>query len=505
MGTLINPYSYGGIVFGERFVGRHDERARLLQRVVHSAEGDSAALVGPPRTGKSSLAWETLMTSTARHDAPQVIPVWITLADRTGLTDLIRTILELVYDDLSKVGGLRDSRLRDPLDAAMRQALDPGREWDEFYMDAKKTLRLVRRHGWRVIVVLDEFDSARKIFDDPKYAFDVLRALTNEQDVRVIWVTTSRRELQQIVDQAGNVGSNLPHLFEEIPVRCFEDDELAELVGRAVDSGVKINVVDVLTALRELTGGHPWLSSQALSEACFMIARTGQVDWALITQKMFHPFTNYYDDLCKLLSEDGRLDLLLEILFGPQLKAKVRDLLQLANTGILVPFDSGYRAFSAHFSDYLRLQARTTDTSELWSDATDSLRDHVDTTFRTLFDDPWDAAVEREKPSSAPVLAHLRQAREQEARSFGPLASADLLDFATPSELWFFIELYWELFQPVLGPADPNAWRPKFAVLNKVRQPLATSPTGAVSARMRQNARDYCTEILEKLNKSSAR
>ncbi len=413
-------------------------------------------------------------------------------------------MLDGVRDELNNVGGLYDSELRDSLNTAVRQAGDPAREWDEFYMDAKKALRLVKRHGWRVVVILDEFDSARTVFGRPGYAFEVLRALANEPDVRVIWVTTSRRELRQIVDQAGKVGSNLPGLFEDVPVRCFDDDELTELVGRAVERGVAIDVPDALTALRELTGGHPWLSTKALSDACFMAARTGRVDWSRITRGMSRFILGYYDGLCDLLAEDGRLDLLLEILFGPQLTANVPDLLQLADIGILVPFEGGYRAFSAHFSDYLRQRARTTDASALWSRADVSLRDHVDTTFRTLFGDPWDAAVEWDKPSSTPVLTRLRQARDREAHSLGLLASADLLDFATPLDVWFFIELYWGLFQPVLGPADPNAWRPKFAVLDRVHRPLATSPTGAVSVRMRQNARGYCTEILEKLNRSTA-
>ena len=56
--SLNNPFSgYGGIVYGEKFIGRRDSLRQLEQRILGENYGN-LAIVGLPRIGKSSLAWE---------------------------------------------------------------------------------------------------------------------------------------------------------------------------------------------------------------------------------------------------------------------------------------------------------------------------------------------------------------------------------------------------------------------------------------------------------------
>ena len=56
MDALLNPFAEcGRIVRGDAFFGRRDELERLEQRLIQPPTGGSAAIVGEPRIGKSSL------------------------------------------------------------------------------------------------------------------------------------------------------------------------------------------------------------------------------------------------------------------------------------------------------------------------------------------------------------------------------------------------------------------------------------------------------------------
>ena len=60
--SLNNPFAdFGSIVFGQRFVGREKELNAIAQRVLGDNYGN-LAIMGLPRIGKSSLAWQGIMT-----------------------------------------------------------------------------------------------------------------------------------------------------------------------------------------------------------------------------------------------------------------------------------------------------------------------------------------------------------------------------------------------------------------------------------------------------------
>lgn len=59
--SLNNPFSdFGGIVHGERFIGRKNAIEKIAERVLGPTYGN-LAIMGLPRVGKSSLAWHAIM------------------------------------------------------------------------------------------------------------------------------------------------------------------------------------------------------------------------------------------------------------------------------------------------------------------------------------------------------------------------------------------------------------------------------------------------------------
>ena len=74
--SLNNPFSdFGSIVYGQRFVGRKKALNTLSQRVLGDSYGN-LAIMGLPRIGKSSLAWQGIMTKKDELIRNKTIPVF---------------------------------------------------------------------------------------------------------------------------------------------------------------------------------------------------------------------------------------------------------------------------------------------------------------------------------------------------------------------------------------------------------------------------------------------
>jgi hypothetical protein len=482
------PYSVGGIVSGPRFVGRRTEIARIRQRVLDSGH-DCTSLVGPPRIGKSSLAWEALMTQEVVARNPGVIPVWISLNTCADLPGLIRELVSGVREKLDHRRAL-SAPLRHDSDLILR---DSARRWEDFYQDTKVLLRQLRRERFRVVAVLDEFDSARSVFTVPHSALQVLRQLGYENDHKVTWVTTSRRELRQIVNQSGAVTSNFPGIFDQVPVRCFSDDEMSELAGLAEAAGVRCDMAECISTLSWLTGGHPWLCAKAMSEVCHQWSALGVIDWQLLKQEMSRFLAGYYEDLWGLLGEDGRADILLEVLFGPQKQATVSDLHGLAASGLLMKTGDGYQAFSAHFADHLRTRSSRLGEDDLWRRAENQVREAIRGSFLANYGIDWPDEIAHRFPEIRSIINRIGSYCEQE-EPFTAKA-ADILDFFEMSDLWTLIKLHWELFEERLG-GSPVVWEARFRLLAEIGRPLARGEDFLTSQSARRQAQEYCAKLL---------
>ena len=74
--SLKNPVAdYGGIVCESRFVGRKSELLQIQQRVLGQSYGN-LAIMGLPRIGKSSLAWQAIMVKKISLLEEKTLPIF---------------------------------------------------------------------------------------------------------------------------------------------------------------------------------------------------------------------------------------------------------------------------------------------------------------------------------------------------------------------------------------------------------------------------------------------
>jgi hypothetical protein len=491
-----NPFAtVGHPVYGEAHVGRAEALEILRERVLLQTTSGATAVIGPPRIGKSSLAYHAFMRPEARIEHPKLLPVWMNMRSLDGVPRMFRRLADQVWDLLEEQSAEVGRRVTD----AYQLAVTPGLEWSEAQSATQEFLMYLRLRGWRVVLVLDEFDAARDVFKNQDGSFQALREIAYNLEWNIGLVTTSRRELREIVDMADKAESTFPGIFRSVFLTCFAPPEVGELVARIPGGVADGRAAELSSRLGELTGGHPYLASVLLDRIC-TAHRAGPLPppeaIAALTGPMPPEFQYYYRDLEELLSDDGRLGALLEVLLGPQIAATPEDAQNLLQQGLIRVQDDAYRAFSDHFHEFLALLGREGGHWQSWMAVESGVRDVVESGFQERYGAHWPQELRRVRPKLAPLLDKCEELRGREVRAFGSRGSTRLLDFTYPKDLYDLMASHWDLFGKILGK-DKNYWSGRFALMAKVRNPMVHNRMSVVTSMEQRTFQLYCDELLE--------
>lgn len=486
-----NPFAdFGSIVYGESFVGREAEKRLFRQRIVEAAEPACIAVVGAPRIGKSSLAYDCLIHPRESLLERQLLAFRVNLPDFTNLAQLFRRMVRLVYDELEGRVSTYET-----LASLYNECLRDDQQWLDVQYSVQRFFRRVRRLGWRAVFIIDEFDSARTLFHNDPGAFQSLREMAYHPEWRVAFVTLSRRPLTEIEEQAKADISTFAGTFNDVYLRPFSLEELRVMLGRAEAVGITVDDA-LLEEVSGVTGGHPLLTAVLAFHMVGHWGAYGRTELSVPLRAASSEFVKYYGQLITIFSESGMLDKLLQIVFGPVLTATEVDVQQLMRYGLLKSGpDNFYTPFSSHFREYLRLIERTTDFWPLWRDTERLLRGFIARVMETRYQtEEWAGELEKTDAEIKKLFTRARYIQNEERDMFGTRASANLLDYTYPWDLHVIIRNNWPQFEPVLKH-DPNYWQERFVLLDKVRNPMAHSREHSVEAHERQIAEGYCREI----------
>jgi hypothetical protein len=499
-GAAPNPYAnYGFPVFGPEFVGRHDHIRSIRSRTFTSLEAASISIVGPPRVGKSSLARHVIDRFATGGNARGLIfvPVWITVSGTESEQSLFRDLAAIVRGWLAEHGSHGDR-----LESAY-QALAVSATWDDMRICLKTYLRQLRRSGYQVVAVLDEFDAARNTFTRSA-PFELLRSIAYEPEIRVALITTSRRMLSEIVQRSTAELSTFPQIFG-LPVilGCFSEAELTALIARSPYQDEWLRQALLAWLLPE-TGGQPFLSSALLSVLHDQWAADGPPVSPCEAETQFSDavatcgqlIVDHHEKMLELLREEGRLVKLLEVLFGPQETAGPLDAERMAREGILKKADDGWAAFSESFHQYLSLLegTRTSDNWRLWQRTETGLRTALATALESAYGDLWQIKLKDSQPR---LIQKCEDRREHARRAFPDLAPDDnLLEYTYPQDLLDIMMMHWDQVAPAFGHSKED-WRQRVELVAKMRTPVAHNRRTGTSPLSTEQFRSACREILE--------
>jgi hypothetical protein len=227
-----NPfYHRGPVKEPEFFFGREREVAYLFDLL---RKGQSVALSGPRRIGKTSLLFQ------------------IQHAEVCAQNGLPADEMRFLCID----GGMLDGMEEDSFYAAMDRGLDGNRDTLE-YAALLERLRAFFGNGARKLtVILDEFEL---VASNPRFGlplFNRLRGLTSQYPIQ--FITASRLPLWQLTrSHPDTLSSPFFNIFAPMPLTLFEEEQARALLSHLSRRAGKAFSAESIRAILALAGPHP--------------------------------------------------------------------------------------------------------------------------------------------------------------------------------------------------------------------------------------------------------
>jgi hypothetical protein len=505
--SLINPVAdYGTIVCGERFVGRDREITRLEQRVLGSSFGN-LAIMGLPRIGKSSLAWQTIMTKQEKLEQEKTIPLFFQVGSCETSSAFYRQLVSMAHDEMSV---LCDDKRYENFSSQIIHNLKSSLTLAEITDCIQKYFKLVRRLGYKIIYVLDEFDSIQNIFTVAD--FQTLRELSTKPDTKICIVTCSRKTIQEIEAKNGAI-SNFYGTFSEIRLGMFSEEDMVQYWKRL--SSIHNLTNQYKDIIENCVGRHPYLLD-LLNDYCFrneLFDLNSIEDLDEIRVQLWHQF----DTIQETLHNECLLDKAIQLVLGPtydvnslemerllkyQFIKRVDNEQKMQILGRLVgPSTEGYSyvCFSNYFTSYF--DHKHWDSIEywpLWTDTEKTIRRLIKSYITENYTSDWETEIEAKYGVGQEWLSQfnlLKSTRKKTLVSF-PQASQNLIDYTFPRDMYnVFMSKAWNDWFGKVFPGQKKDWSFKFNFLSEVRNPMAHNNKEFISKEQIQKAIEYCNEI----------
>jgi predicted phosphodiesterase len=244
MATGGNPFQYGGAVAPEHFYGRNSQRADVQNRI-GAISAQCMSLIGFRRSGKSSLLryiHDRIYEFCDADQQPLVIALDLQnahLRSPSGILDALRR-------------GIQERTKREP--------------WAQQYNDdpwvVEDGLRAVRDAGWRLILLIDEFEQLGTKLEEFQGWGDDWRAKASAGYFAMVIATF--RPLDNVY-QAYGLTSPFGNLFTTTFLGPLVEEEWTQLVYEGFARTGKRVAGPEFEWLDDLSGGHPFYVQMAAS------------------------------------------------------------------------------------------------------------------------------------------------------------------------------------------------------------------------------------------------
>lgn len=517
--SLINPFAdHGGIVYGDRFVGREKELATIEQRVLGPSYGN-LAIMGLPRVGKSSLAWQGVMSYKDTLIKNNTIPIFFQVGGCDSSRTFFKQLVILLDEELSIV--CTDSRYEKfavPTKEAILSIIDSA----EFNIQIQKYFKLVKRLGFKCIYILDEFDSVEDIFDVAD--FQLLRELSYNPETKICLLTCSRKTIQEIEAKNGAI-SNFYGTFSEIRLGMFNEEDIAQYWSRVseypeVSEKYKSDAVFYV-------GHHPYLLD-VYNDYCFRNSVFDLDDVSSINKldeirlQLWHQFKTIQDTL----SHEDLLNKAIQLVLGPiydvnriqEEKLLKYQFIRIVDNehkmhvlGRLIGFSTQGRTYVC-FSDYFTKvfdqdHTESIDYWPLWTDTEKMIRRLIKTFICENYTADWETEIQAKYGISQDwqnKFDGLLKTRRS-SRSLFPNASNNLIDYTMSRDMYdVFMSKEWGWFGKVF-PGQKKDWAKIFTYLADIRNPIAHNNKEFISQEQIVQATEYCDRIIRSIGEWEAK
>lgn len=491
--THDNPFAdFGCAVSDSRFLGREGEIRELENRLLGKKAFGSVALIGMPRTGKTSLVGEFVRRNKARCTDFGILVIRIEVGSFGNADNLFRGIIEEILDE---------SRLQPFVCGDLLAQIERLSSSNEHSFNVvRRIFKHFRRHSLRVLCILDEFDSGRYLLRGTPEVFHWIRELSSTPEIKGSIVLISKRTLHEVARLAGHDSDYWSNVLMSIAIKSFSSDDMALWVERLVEEGISLSD-KCLAAAEFWCGQNPFLLDVFAFNAWEAVSRGYDLSPEWIASVMQKEAIRYYKQVITVLQDGDKLKKVMQILIGPQWDVSLEDRRVLCEYGILRQSECGFRGFCDGFSNYLDFVRQDVDIWPLWSETESGIRSYLQERLINRFGEEWVASLKAAQPKLIMMLDDCEQKAQKEREKYGERASKCLLDYSYPFDLYRIMCADWKILgAPLLG-SDKTIWAAKLTLLSKIRTPISHNRGEVVEEGEKKQAEGFCMEILQRLKK----
>lgn len=316
----------GKAVWGkDRFVGRKEIIDWIKKNIVESSI--NVSLVGLHKIGKSSIVKQCLIDDPQPLYKKKIVPVFYTLTSKMDVFHFYYGLLREIIKSLKESNLLSEEDINEIEDYRKQYE-----NTNEIY-EIEDFIDYICKIEIKLIIILDEFDAAAKIFKDTD-EFENLRKLCYEgkRPNYISYLTTSRRSIEKIEKNTLS-GSTFYQLFSagEKSIKSYNEEDL-NLYWQRINKLVKPKYKEALTKeiisyINVISGSQPYLLDLVNNALLPNLLTNGAVSASMDEveiklEKMF----DYYE---KIIEDEELLDAATEILLGPVTSEGIRNLKRL--------------------------------------------------------------------------------------------------------------------------------------------------------------------------------
>lgn len=506
----LNPFAdFGGIVHGDRFIGRQKEIRKIQERVLGTTYGN-LAVMGLPRVGKSSLVWHAIMDEKERLIKEKTIPIFFESGSCNCSERFFKKMVSLLNDEMEFIcNDEKYERLSSKIIGELKS------EYSEDFV--QKFFKLIKKIGYKVIYIFDEFDSVQDFFD--KADFQFLRELSYNPDTHLCLVTCSRKTIEDIEVKEGAI-SNFAGTCKDLRLGMFSKEDVEEYWTHFKEYWEPNETYKKYISY--FTGNHPWLMDK-INNSMFSMDITSDLPDKLNEVKL--ELMEVLDSNVLILEKENLLNAAIQLVTGPLydvdpmqtekllkydfIKKVTPEYKESLFDGIKVgPLWDGYSyiCYSDYCTlDFYRRYYANVPYISLWSETENLLRYSVIEYLKINYQSNWEIGLTNELSSNPPFpkfsvekwksnLEVLKNNQERMIQNFPYMKDEHLVNFTLTSQIFdIFIKPNWKWFNHHIFKGTRDEWFTKFEFLTIFRNPVAHN--NIIGKEEQRIASDYCNDI----------
>lgn len=516
-----NPFAgFGGIVPESKFIGRKKEILKIRSRVLGNENNyGNIAIVGIPRIGKTSLAWNAVISLKENLIKEKTVAAYISTGTMLSSHDLFKAMASMIVEEIEDSGFFEDLSYK--FNTFLNKIKSSTNDYD-FKSSVQRFFKILKKEGFKALFVLDEFDSAATLLKTSD--FQLLRELSYNPETKICIVTVSRLTIQEIEPEYGSI-SNFFGIFSDLNLTLFSKEDMGFYWKRVEDLGFNVEN-EYKKKVEYLVGRHPFLLDM-VNNFIFDKTITSNISQtealSHIDDELKKSLWDHYETFISLLEKEDLKHQFLQTVVGPTVEIcpiKIERLLKydvihavsagnkygesldyLTESKIIDPNNDYYTSFSEHFMDYLKMKEKTFNIWPLWSETEILIRKLIKKYLQEKYGSNWQDSFLKENPKQRTLIEEMQDRAVKNRKTFGNLASEHLVDYSYPLQMWdcfILSDKNSSFFGNIF--LDKTSWKEKFSLLSKVRNPIAHSNQNFVSKDDISRAKMICEDILNKIS-----